>query len=101
MLSAGEVDAYASDRLVLIGLALNGQEGQGFRLIDEDWIFPSNRMPWCCGVTTHDFRLAVNRALAQIYRSGEITKIYDAWLGKLGRPGVLLSALYILQALPE
>jgi ABC-type amino acid transport substrate-binding protein len=49
----------------------------------------------------HDFRLAVNRALAGIYRSGEILKIYDKWLGVLGRPGVLLSAVYVLQTIPE
>jgi hypothetical protein len=28
-------------------------------------------------------------------------KIYDQWLGVLGRPGVLLSAVYVLQAVPE
>ena len=37
MLSAGEVDGYASDRLVLLGLALNAQGAQSFRLIDEDF----------------------------------------------------------------
>lgn len=99
LLSAGEVDAYASDRLVLIGLALNGQGGEGFRLIDED--FSIEPYALVMRRDDHDFRLAVNRALARVYRSGEITKIYDTWLGKLGRPGVLLSALYVLQAVPE
>ncbi len=99
MLSAGEVDAYASDRLVLLGLALNAQGSQGFRLIDED--FSIEPYALVLRRDDHDFRLAVNRALARVYRSGEIMKIYDTWLGKLGRPGVLLSALYVLQALPE
>ncbi len=99
MLSAGEVDAYASDRLVLLGLALDAQGSQGFRLIDED--FSIEPYALVLRRDDYDFRLAVNRALARIYRSGEIMKIYDAWLGKMGRPGVLLSALYILQALPE
>ena len=99
MLSTGEVDAYASDRLVLLGLALDAQGSQGFRLIDEDFSIE----PYALVLRRDDynFRLAVNRALAHVYRSGEIMKIYDAWLGKMGRPGVLLSALYILQALPE
>jgi ubiquinone biosynthesis protein len=48
-----------------------------------------------------DFRLAVNRGLARTYRSGEIVKVYDRWLGPLGRPGVLLNALYYLQRIPE
>jgi len=99
MLGAGEVDAYASDRLVLLGLALNAQGSQGFRLIDEDFSIEPYALVLRRG--DHNFRLAVNRALARVYRSGEIMKIYDAWLGKMGRPGVLLSALYVLQALPE
>ena len=45
----------------------------------------------------HDFRLAVNRVLARIYRSGEIEKIYGRWLGPLGPPSVLLSATYFIQ----
>jgi len=99
MLSAGEVDGYASDRLVLLGLALNAQGAQSFRLIDED--FSIEPYALVLRRDDHDFRLAVNRALARVYRSGEIKKIYDTWLGNMGRPGVLLSALYVLQALPE
>ena len=99
MLSAGEVDAYASDRLVLLGLALNAQGSQSFRLIDED--FSLEPYALVLRRDDHDFRLAVNRALARVYRSGEIMKIYNTWLGQMGRPGVLLSALYVLQALPE
>lgn len=99
MLDAGEVDAYASDRLVLLGLALDSQGKQAFSLIDEDFSIE----PYALALRRddHDFRLAVNRALARVYRSGDIMKIYDLWLGKLGRPGLLLSSLYVLQALPE
>ena len=49
----------------------------------------------------HDFRLAVNRVLARVYRSGEIEKIYGRWLGPLGPPSVLLSATYFIQSLAE
>lgn len=99
MLSAEEVDAYASDRLVLLGLALDASRNQAFRLIDEDFSIE----PYALALRRddHDFRLAVNRALAALYRSGEIMNIYDTWLGKLGRPGLLLSSVYVLQALPE
>jgi ABC-type amino acid transport substrate-binding protein len=47
------------------------------------------------------FRLAVNRALARIYRSGQIQDVYDRWLGAIGRPSVLLQSIYYLNALPE
>ena len=99
MLAGGEADAYASDRLVLLGLALDSQGKQAFRLIDEDFSIE----PYALALRRDDyeFRLAVNRSLARLYRSGEVMKIYDTWLGKLGRPGVLLSAVYVLQAVPE
>ena len=47
------------------------------------------------------FRLAVNRILSQIYRSGEIAQIYSRWFGKLGPPGTLLLLMYGLNAIPE
>ena len=99
MLSADDIDAYASDRLVLLGLALDSQGRQAFRLIDEDFSIEPYALALRRG--DHDFRLAVNRSLARLYRSGDILKIYDAWLGNLGRPGLLLSSMYVLQAIPE
>ena len=99
MLSANKVEAYASDRIVLLGLALNAKGANAYKLIDED--FSLEPYALVLRRDDHDFRLAVNSSLAGIYRSGEILKIYDKWLGVLGRPGVLLSALYVLQAIPE
>jgi ABC-type amino acid transport substrate-binding protein len=43
----------------------------------------------------------VNRALARLYRSGEIQSIFDRWLGPLGSPSMLLMAMYYLQCVPE
>ncbi len=48
-----------------------------------------------------DFRLAVNRALVGIYKSGEIDAVYVKWLAPLGRPGPLLNAMFYLNSLPE
>ena len=48
-----------------------------------------------------DLRLAVNSALAQIYRSGDIVPIFRRWFSALGKPGVMLEATYILGAIPE
>jgi len=99
LLAAREVDAYASDRLLLLGLALDEKGQQAYKLIDEDYSIE----PYALAMRRddHDFRLAVNRSLARIYRSGEIVRIYDTWLGYLGRPGVVLSSMYLLQAIPE
>ena len=47
------------------------------------------------------FRLVVNRALSQIYRSGEIVDIYRKWFGDIGEPSPALKVMYILYSLPE
>ena len=47
-----------------------------------------------------DFRLAVDRALAQLFQSAELTKIYRGTFGSKS-PGPLLEALYLQGALPE
>jgi len=99
MLVAGEVDGYASDRVVLMGLGLGAQGAHSFRVLDED--FSVEPYALTLPRNEHDLRLAVNRALARTYRGGEIQSIFDRWLGPLGTPSVLLAALYYLQSIPE
>jgi ABC-type amino acid transport substrate-binding protein len=49
-----------------------------------------------------ELRLAVNTALAEIYRSGDVKKIFGVWFGQLGlRPGALLEAVYQFGAMAE
>jgi ABC-type amino acid transport substrate-binding protein len=99
LLSAGKVEGYASDRLVLLGLGLTSKEAGSFRLLDED--FSVEPYALTLPRNEHDLRLAVNRGLARLYRSREIDVVFERWLGTLGRPSLLLSALYYLQGLPE
>ncbi|HTT39357.1 MAG TPA: amino acid ABC transporter substrate-binding protein [Burkholderiales bacterium] len=98
-LQEGVVDGYASDRLVLIGQGTVSLGERNFRLLDEDFSLEPYALALPRGDA--DFRLAVDRALAGLYRSGEIKAIFDRWLGPLGRPSLLLSALYYLQSIPE
>lgn len=99
MLAAGEVQGFASDRVKLLGLALNAPKPGLYRIVDEDF----SMEPYALALRPGDpaFRVAVNRELAGLYRSGRIADVYDRWLGPLGKPGVLLSALYFLQRIPE
>jgi ABC-type amino acid transport substrate-binding protein len=99
LVSAGKLDGYASDRLVLLGLSLAASDAHSFRLLDEDFSVEPYALTLPRG--EHDLRLAVNRALARLYRSGEIQSVFDRWLGPLGSPSVLLAALYYLQSIPE
>jgi hypothetical protein len=48
-----------------------------------------------------DFRLAVNRVLSQLYRSGQIYPIYERWFGAVDRASTLLQTMYRLHGLPE
>ena len=48
-----------------------------------------------------DFRLAVNRELAQVFREGEIVGLYRKWFGQFGEPQELLKALYVIQSFQE
>ena len=100
LLGKTEVDALASDRTALIGLVvLSGGARGSFKLLDQDFSIEQYALMLRRG--DHDFRLAVNRELARVYRSGEIEKIYARWLGPLGPPSVLLSATYYIQSLSE
>ena len=94
-----KIDGFASDRIVLIGLVLGGNAKGVYKLVDED--FSVEPYAFALPRGDADFRLAVNRVLAGLYRNGGIDKIYAQWLGKLGPPSLLLSAAYFVQALSE
>jgi len=99
LLDAGGADAYASDRVILIGLAIQSSDIGRLRLADEYLSYE----PYGLMVRRNDaaFRLVANRVLSGIYRSGEIEQIYERWFGALGLPSTLLQAMYLLNGLPE
>ena len=47
------------------------------------------------------FRLSVNRALAGLYRSGDVVPIFEKWFSSINVAGPLIGAMYLLNALPE
>jgi ABC-type amino acid transport substrate-binding protein len=95
----GSADAFASDRGILIGLAVTSKDPSRFAL--PSIIFSYE--PYGFMVRRNDaaFRLAVNRALAEIYRSGNIVPIYDRWFGAFGKPSAAILSMYLLNGLPE
>ena len=99
LLEQRKVDGFASDRIVLIGVVMTGKAKGTFKLLDEDFSIEPYALPLPRGDA--DFRLAVNRVLAGLYRSGDIDRIYNEWLGKLGPPSLLLSAAFFIQGLAE
>jgi ABC-type amino acid transport substrate-binding protein len=99
LLNQGQVDGLASDRTTLIGVAVKGASGAAYKLLEEDFSIEQYALMLPRG--DPDFRLAVNRVLARLYRSGDIRRVYDRWLGPLGPPSPLLSATYFIQGLAE
>jgi len=99
LLRQGQVDGLASDRTTLIGVVVARAGGDAFKLLEEDFSIEQYALMLPRGDA--DFRLAVNRSLARLYRSGEIRRVYDRWLGPLGPPSVLLSASYFIQSISE
>ena len=99
LLEEGKVDGYAGDRTALLGLALKARDVSKLRLIDEDFSYE----PYAIMLPRNDadLRLAVNRELARLYRTGEIADILNAWFGAFGQSGVLLSSMFYLNAIPE
>jgi glutamate/aspartate transport system substrate-binding protein len=99
LLEAGAVAAFASDKIKLVGLAARAKDPKKFALLAEDLSFE----PYAFMLPRNDsaFRLEVNRALTQVYLSGEIDQIFAKWLGPLGRPSGLLAAMYVLNAIPD
>jgi ABC-type amino acid transport substrate-binding protein len=97
-LRSGKIDAYAGDRVKLVGLVALAAADTKYRLVQEDFTFE----PYALMMRRDPaFRLVVNRALSRVYRSGAVAEIYDRWLARLGKPGPLLTAMYFLNATPE
>jgi glutamate/aspartate transport system substrate-binding protein len=98
-LENGSADAFASDRGILIGLAVTSKDPSAFALPAILFSYE----PYGFMVRRNDaaFRLAVNRALAGLYRSGDIAQIYDRWFGGFGKPSQAIQAMYLLNGLPE
>jgi len=91
-------DAYASDRAILVGLALTSSDPKRYTMIDR----PLSYEPYGLMLRRDPaFRLAVNRQLAHIYRSGAVLDLYRKWFGVFGPPSDLLIAMYALYALPD
>lgn len=97
-LEKGAADAYASDKLLLVGARYADRKAVSMlpdELSTEPYGIVLPRGDWA-------LRLAVNRGLAQIYSSGQIVGIFGKWFNQIGlRPGPLLLGAFTLGALPQ
>jgi glutamate/aspartate transport system substrate-binding protein len=99
-LDSKQVAAFASDQIVLIGQILLAAEPRKYALAQD--LFSYEPYAFMVRRNDADFRLVADRALAQIYRSGQVEQLYQRWFGQVGvKPSPVLGAMYVLQALPE
>jgi ABC-type amino acid transport substrate-binding protein len=100
LLNQGEIDALASDQIVLIGQVIEARNPGRYSIINE--IFSYEPYGFVIRRNDADFRLAVDRAIAQIYRNGEHGDIFYKWIGRIGiNVPPILGAMYQLNAIPE
>ena len=101
LLNDGKVQGYASDRAMLLG--------QIFRFPDMagDYLLTKRALsfePYALMIRRGDteFRLVADRALASVFRSAQIRRIYQNWFGRYGEPmSPIVAAMYQFQAVGE
>jgi glutamate/aspartate transport system substrate-binding protein len=98
-LEAGTIDAFASDRVLLIGLSARAKDPKSLALLGDILSYE----PYAIVLPREDWalRVAVDTALAQFYKSSALGEIFNRWFGALGKPGALLELMYVLGRLPE
>jgi glutamate/aspartate transport system substrate-binding protein len=99
-LEGNSVDAFATDDIVLYDLLSKSRIKSELEVVGRFLTYD----PYGIMFRRDDsaFRLVVNRALAGLFRSGEINTIYAKWFDPLGVPVTpLMKAGFELQALPE
>lgn len=98
-LNDGLIDAYAGDQSILIGLAASVHQQMPVKIASSNFSYEAYALT--LPRNDADFKQAVNRQLAQLYRSGEVLNIYAKWFGQFGKPPAPLLTMYGMNALPE
>jgi polar amino acid transport system substrate-binding protein/glutamate/aspartate transport system substrate-binding protein len=99
MLDDGKISAYFGDRSILVSL-MKQSKAPDKLMLAENYLSVE---PYALALQRgdEDFRLAVDRALSHIYRSGEIVEIFKRSFGDGTKPGQILETLYIVSGLPD
>lgn len=98
-LDNGTIDAYASDRTILIGMGRTSKTPEKLSLVEEFFSYEPHGFMLKRGDAS--FRLSVNRALAAMYRSGEVVPIFEKSFGSMSTAGPFIAAMYLMNGLPE
>ena len=99
MLDSGDIAAYFADRAILAYLASTSKEADKLRLANNYLSLE----PYALALPREDgdFRLAVDRALSRVYKSGDIALIFAHTFGPQMQPSDTLKTLFLISAIPE
>jgi polar amino acid transport system substrate-binding protein/glutamate/aspartate transport system substrate-binding protein len=99
MLEQGTISAYFADRDILVSL-VSEAKAPGKLAVANNYLTVE---PYALALARgdDDFRLAVDRALSQIYRSGEIGPIFERNFSSHATESPLLRTLYMISGLPD
>lgn len=98
-LEARAIDAVAGDRVLLLGLLGKAKDPAGMALLAEALSFE----PYAIALPRGDWALqhAVDAALAQIFSSPTLPRLYERWFAGLGEPSPALQVMFGLGRLPQ
>jgi len=100
LLDAGKVDGFASDRIMLIGQVVRSGNRSNYAITRDVFSFEPHALMVARGDT--DFRLVADRALASIYSTARILRLYNDNIGRYGEPlPPIVKAMYEFQAVGE
>jgi len=100
LLNEGKVDAYSSDQVMLMGQMIRAEDQSAYVLARDVFSFE----PYAFMVRKDDsqFRLVADSALARLYRTAGIQRLYHTWFGRFGiEQSPILMAMYQFQGLPD
>ncbi len=100
LLNEGKVDAYSSDQIMLMGQIIRAENPSAYVLAWDVFSFE----PYAFMVRKDDsqFRLVADSALAQLYRTAGVQRLYHTWFGRFGiEQSPTLAAMYQFQGLPD
>jgi ABC-type amino acid transport substrate-binding protein len=99
LLDDGKISAYFADLSILEALIKNSKAPDKL-LLAENYLSVE---PYALALPRGDeeFRLAVDRALSHIYRSGAINRIFKRTFGANAKPDQVLRTLYFVSGLPD
>lgn len=101
LLNSRKVSGYASDRAMLIGQVFrNANAANQYAMTRSPLSFEPYAMMIPRGDT--EFRLVADRALASLFRSARIRRLYHNWFGRYGEPlSPIVEAMYQFQAVGD